>query len=236
MLVDQAANNGAFLDYMKLAEDRNIMDTYEGYDEVIKELNKIKDLDPNILSIYVGPKKSDTILVQDGWVGMEGYSLKERGWYKQLQGADDVIYTGAYVDAITGKLVITIAQQCYENGQHLGAVGIDLAIDQLPVIIGQYEIKNDGFAFLLDAEGIVLYHPEEERILEENMTELQGEIGEIGNKMVTGESNVGQYKLGDIKKLIAYAPIQSNGWSIGVTVEEKKALLAVDKLAKIISL
>lgn len=66
MLVDQAANNGAFLDYMKLAEDRNIMDTYEGYDEVIKELNKIKDLDPNILSIYVGPKKSDTILVQDG--------------------------------------------------------------------------------------------------------------------------------------------------------------------------
>lgn len=232
MLVNQAANNGAFIEYMKLAEDRNMMDTYEGYDAVLTELNKIKDLDPNILSIYVGPKKSDTILVQDGWVGGADYSLAKRGWYIQLQDADDLIYTGAYVDAITGKLVITIAQQVYDNGQHLGAVGIDLAIDQLPVIISQYEIKNGGYAFLLDAEGVILYHPDETKILEENMTENEGEVGEIGKQMVAGESNIGQYNLDGVEKMIAFAPIKSNSWSIGVTVEEARALESVNKLGR----
>lgn len=232
MLVNQAANNSVFHDYMQLAEDRNLLSTYEGYEDVLTELNKIKSLDSNILSIYVGPKKANTILVQDGWVGMDDYSLKERGWYKQLQADDDLIYTGAYVDAITGKLVITIAQQCYVNGEHIGAVGIDLAIDQLPLIIGQYEIKNEGFAFMLDHEGVVLYHPDEARILVENMTELDGSMGEIGKEMVAGKSDLGQYELDGVSKMIAFAPIQSNNWSIGVTVEEKKALSSVNNLIK----
>jgi Cache domain. len=41
--------------------------------------------------------------------------------------------------------------------------GIDLAIDQLPSIISQHTIKNEGYAFLVDTQGLVLYHPNEEK-------------------------------------------------------------------------
>jgi hypothetical protein len=88
---------------MKVAEDRELLSTYPGYADVLNELNIIKSLDENILSIYVGPIKANTILVQDGWVGMGDFSLKDRGWFKQMKEANKLIYTDAYVDAITDK-------------------------------------------------------------------------------------------------------------------------------------
>ena len=135
---------------MKVAEDRELLSTYPGYADVLNELNIIKSLDENILSIYVGPIKANTILVQDGWVGMGDFSLKDRGWFKQMKEANKLIYTDAYVDAITDKMVVTIATPVYDNGELIGAFGIDLAIDQLPSIISQHTIKNEGYAFLVD--------------------------------------------------------------------------------------
>ncbi|MDK2812224.1 MAG: polymerase subunit alpha, partial [Petrotoga sp.] len=180
--------------------DYNLTDTISQKDLTLEEkrrlsyeLNIIKSLDENILSIYVGPIKANTILVQDGWVGMGDFSLKDRGWFKQMKEANKLIYTDAYVDAITDKMVVTIATPVYDNGELLGAFGIDLAIDQLPSIISQHTIKNEGYAFLVDTQGLVLYHPNEEKILTENITEISGNLGEIGKQMISGNTGIGTY-------------------------------------------
>ncbi|MEA4962431.1 methyl-accepting chemotaxis protein [Lutispora sp.] len=232
IILEQAVKNGIFKEYMKIADNRETLSAFEGYDAVVKELNAIKELDSNILSIYVGPKKADTILAQDGWVGLDDFSLKERVWYKRVVEKNGLIYSGAYVDAITGKMVITIAAPVYDGGEMLGAVGADLAIDSLPAIIGQYEIENDGYTFLLDNQGMVLYHPDQEKVLNEVLPELEGDIGAIGSRMIAGESGYGTYDLDSSKKIIAYAPIKSNGWSIGVTVEKNKVMSEVYKSTK----
>ena len=228
-LVIQGATNSTFKEFMKVAEDRELLSTYPGYADVLNELNIIKSLDENILSIYVGPIKANTILVQDGWVGMGDFSLKDRGWFKQMKEANKLIYTDAYVDAITDKMVVTIATPVYDNGELLGAFGIDLAIDQLPSIISQHTIKNEGYAFLVDTQGLVLYHPNEEKILTENITEISGNLGEIGKQMISGNTGIGTYDYDGKSHIISYSPLNANGWSLGVTVDENIAMKQVNK-------
>jgi len=229
-IIEQATKNQLFIDFMKKANNRNTVSNVEGYDDVIKNLEQIRALDANIAAVYVGPKAADTIITDEAWVGLGEYSLAKRGWYVGTLAQNGLHYTGAYVDAITGKMVITIADLVYdERGNQIGAFGMDLMIDQLPVIIQQYEFKNNGYAFLLDRDGLVLYHPNEEKILEENITELSGEIGQIGKDMISGKTAIGDYKIDGEKKLIAYAPINANGWSIGVTMEDDEVQKDIQK-------
>jgi len=228
-LVTQGATNSTFKEFMKIAEDRNLLSTYPGYANVLNELNIIKSLDENILSIYVGPLKANTILVQDGWVGMDDFSLKDRGWFKQMKEENKLIYTNAYVDAITDKMVVTIATPVYDNGELLGAFGIDLAIDQLPQIIDQHGIKNEGYAFLIDTQGLVLYHPDDSKILKENLTDQNGELGEIGRHMILGNTGIGSYKYNSKSHITSYSPLKSNNWSLGVTVDEDVAMKQVNR-------
>src|SRR5690606_24021638 len=107
--------------------------------------------------------------------------------------------------------------------------GIDLAIDQLPSIISQHTIKNEGYAFLVDTQGLVLYHPNEEKILTENITEISGNLGEIGKQMISGNTGIGTYDYDGKSHIISYSPLNANGWSLGVTVDENIAMKQVNK-------
>ena len=111
-LVTQGATNSTFKEFMKVAEDRELLSTYPGYADVLNELNIIKSLDENILSIYVGPIKANTILVQDGWVGMGDFSLKDRGWFKQMKEANSSYILMLMWMQLLTKWLLLLQLQC----------------------------------------------------------------------------------------------------------------------------
>lgn len=86
------------------------------------------------------------------------YDANERDWYKAAKAANgQVVVTDPYKDAITGRQIVGVSQ-ALKNGR--GIVTIDLDLDFIEEIVSGIQIGEKGYAFVLDKDGKVLYHPD----------------------------------------------------------------------------
>ena len=85
------------------------------------------------------------------------YDSNTRDWYIESIGSpNDVIVTDPYVDAITGKLIISVSK-ALEDGK--GVVTLDLDLAFLEDLVSNITIGEEGYTFVFDNSGNVLYHP-----------------------------------------------------------------------------
>ena len=63
---------------------------------------------PEVYSLYIGCPDNFSSF-SDGWEVPADYIITERQWYKEAEAADGAVVTEPYIDADTGKMIITIA-------------------------------------------------------------------------------------------------------------------------------
>ncbi|MDR3108330.1 MAG: methyl-accepting chemotaxis protein [Planctomycetaceae bacterium] len=72
-----------------------------------------------------------------------------------------------------GIIMITVAVPVLDGDKLLAVVTTDLEVLRLENILKQYKPFNNGFAFLVDESGVIVWHPYKDFILK-NLTELEG--------------------------------------------------------------
>lgn len=82
----------------------------------------------------------------------------ERGWYQQAQAAGESIYTDPYVDAATGKLIITVCTPIFENGTMVGISGMDIDMTELVTETTSLDVSQEGYAILVDPSDNIAVH------------------------------------------------------------------------------
>ena len=138
----------------------------EHYTVVLNELREaMENQNSALLSICVAGTKAQQLLVSDGSV-MEDFDVESRGWYQQLQQAGGgEILSAAYVDAVTGKLVVSAASGIYRGNELIGAVAFDISLDGLIQEMANIAIGKEGFVTVYDRDGYILYHPVSDLIM-----------------------------------------------------------------------
>ena len=136
------------------------------FNTVMDELQEaIGNYDSALLSICVAGTKAQQLAVSDGSV-LEDFDVESRGWYQQLKQANGKqILSAAYVDAVTGKLVVTVAAGIYKGSELIGAVAFDISLDGLIQELSGITIGETGYVTVYDSDGYILYHPNSELIM-----------------------------------------------------------------------
>lgn len=155
----------------------------------------------------------------------------------------ETVWTPVYDDiAGQGLLVSTIAPIYLENDEFLGSIGIDISLDNISNNLGENTQIEGAYSFLIDGEGRAITLPPQgyldilgrEIADGEFGPELSApnatfepilaamEAGEVGFSRVTGE--------GGRDLFIAYAPLESTGWSLGTVIEADVVLQGVTVL------
>ncbi len=94
----------------------------------------------------------------DYWEPAPGeYDPLTRGWYKGALETDGVYISEAYVDATTGKMVITISKAVKKDGKVTGVVGADFFLDELEALANSLG-SSSSYAILIDRDGTVITH------------------------------------------------------------------------------
>lgn len=89
----------------------------------------------------------------------EDYVAQERGWYKSAKLTKNIVVTDPYIDAITGKIVITVASPLLsEDGAVLGVCGLDIEVTELVALSQELKADMNGYAVLVDAAGNIVVH------------------------------------------------------------------------------
>lgn len=235
IVVDNLSFDQNVIESMSKVKERSKVKTSPEYKKIVKTLASYKENYKNLALVYVVFDKANYMITNDEWVVTKDWDLHTRQWYKDTVEAKKLIFTEPYTDKITGKVVVSATKPIFdENKNILGAVGIDIMIDEIPDIMKKVKMGSTGFNILIDKKGTIMYHPESSKILKENITKSTGAIGEIGKKMISGKNEIIEGTMNGSEKYFITNKIEANDWAICMSIDKDEALQNVSYLKKIL--
>ncbi len=151
-------------------------------------------------------------------------------------------WTSPYLDATGRGLVTTAASPAYNSGGVLvGVVGLDLTLNDIRDNVESTRFLQSGYSFLIDNTGHTIALPEQafrdifgrdpqEDDINLDLTETDSAFSPFIGKMIAGESGFEQFELSGRSLFIAYAPLESTGWSLGSVIEAQDVLSSIASL------
>ena len=113
----------------------------------------------------------------------DDYVAQSRPWYQDAKSAKETIITDPYIDAITGKIVMTVATPLMSNGTVMGVLGLDIEITELVSISQSLKADNGGYAILVDGGDNVVAHAKNQeyshQLLPDGVTEKTTKLSDI---------------------------------------------------------
>lgn len=169
-------------------------------------------------------------------------SFADEKWFPSvLEG--QIYYGDAEISDVLGKPVIRLAApMVLSDGTVTGAVVAEIELARIQAILDQVAkvqkaAGKSGYAFLVNRDGVLIGHPESERILRDNLKKLGGEgLAAVADNMTAGKSGSARYVFDGVAKIVNYVPLdgegdyKGNGWSIGFAAPEHEIYAPVLRL------
>lgn len=148
-------------------EERYARNVERLLNEVLDSANT-SDVNPTTWIADVDAKK---IVMSDGKeitvLGEEdGFFLKDRAWYSQAMQANETVISKPYRTILNNDWVVSILCPVHvgdsPSSELLGIMGINIPVDSLPLLATSG--NSTRYSVVLDAEGNILYHPNDKII------------------------------------------------------------------------
>ena len=190
--------------------------------------------------VYIGLTSGAMIDGAD-WTPPPGYDPRIRPWYKRAVEAQHTSFTRPYVDLTTMELVIALVTPLYVEGQFIGVMSADTVLDTLVANLMSIKIGESGYAFIVEEDGTILVHPNEEYVMKVKLQETEPGLARQVAKLRESASGAIAYqaKENGLDQILAYKRISNTDWYLCTTVprleayeltRKATALLAVEKV------
>lgn len=162
----------------------------------------------------------------DGWIAPVDYKCTERDWYKEAVDRKELIYTAPYVDATTGKMIITIAKPIMENGQVMGVLGSDIEIQRIVELIQGAKPFENSYGFLMDQDQNIMVHPHKDftptpdRVVNISAV-MEGKLMNVLSNKENYTAPLADYD--DNDRYFSSAVIPSAKWTVGFAIPVSEA-------------
>ncbi|WP_421143820.1 methyl-accepting chemotaxis protein [Aeromonas dhakensis] len=155
---------------------------------------------------------------QDPSLNTGNYDPRERPWYQDAVKAGQLIVTAPYVSVTMQKLVVTLSEPVRHQGELVGAVGANLALDKLIDEVLAMQVQGDGYAMLLDSSGLIVGHPNKELALKQ-IAELSPDLSAATFQQWGRENNeLHAATLDGRDVLLAVQPVAGTDWLLAMVM------------------
>ncbi|CAD7559844.1 methyl-accepting chemotaxis protein [Aeromonas hydrophila] len=155
---------------------------------------------------------------QDPSLNTGNYDPRERPWYQDAVKAGQLIVTAPYVSVTMQKLVVTLSEPVLHQGELVGAVGANLALDKLIDEVLAMQVQGEGYAMLLDSSGLIVGHPNKELALKQ-IGELSPDLSAATFQQWGRENNeLHAASLDGRDVLLAVQPVAGTDWLLAMVM------------------
>lgn len=134
-----------------------------------------------------------------------------------LQETDNLtVYTKT---VFQDNLGIEIGMPVKEDGETVSYVVGVYKYDVLNDVLSSINIGKNGMAYMVNREGIVTGHPDQEKVKSgSTLLELSGGYEEAIRSVTTGETGATEFDIAGQKVLAAFSPIRGTQWALVIQV------------------
>lgn len=192
------------------------------------------------LNFYIAFEDNKRKLIMGvNWALPEGYDIHGRPWYRMASQSDKVIFTEPYVDAVTGKLVITVAKALRDKGKVIGVLGTDIYLTEVINAVNSSKVNENSYGILLDSKGRIIAHPDTSFLPSEKGFKTQEQINweeystliSTLNSQKTNSNIRIEFKDYNNKDVVFnFCKIASSNWCFGIAVDKSEYQKPLQKL------
>lgn len=196
----------------------------EARDRILSQFQTILDSRSDILNLGIIAENGRMLINNGQRPTNPDLDIHSQEWYTNaLEGRESVYLTSSHVQhVISGERpwVITMSRgiRNKESGsgqEKEGVFFIDLNYSAISELCDQSMVGNQGYAFIVDADGNIVYHPQQQQLYNELQTENIDLIMNAG-------SDTALWGEGINKKMYSISRSEKTGWTVVdcVRVEE----------------
>lgn len=226
----------SYIEYMKNISD--LIFNNEDMGKFLREETVLSEEDQRILGLFetirssrqditnigiIDDRNLQHVLINDGSDALNPYvEVRELDWYREAveQPGRTVISKPHVQNGIQGnyKWVITMSRCLLgHSGEPAGVLFIDLNYNAISQLCENNSIGKQGYIFILDAEGQIVYHPQQQLLYGGLKTEHTREVMEADDDTL-------QLGEGDRRQLYIISESRNTGWKIIGTIRTSELL------------
>ncbi|MDD5735239.1 MAG: SpoIIE family protein phosphatase [Methanothrix soehngenii] len=196
-------------------------------------MKSLHETEPVLTLSYIGTE--DGVLVTwpystDSLKSTAPFSYKDTPNYALAKSRKKTIWTGPYEND-EGDRMMTITTPFFREGEFAGIMGMDVSIESIFTDLSM--MRGRGYPFIIDGTGLIVARsnnkPNEPLNIifgSENLSEAASpEVRAVAKKMLKGSSGSAIVALGRDDGYVAYSPITTPGWILGIAYASEEMSL-----------
>jgi sigma-B regulation protein RsbU (phosphoserine phosphatase) len=180
------------------------------------------------------------------YIGNKDYHYFYSDWYVVPKELNRSVWSEPYFDEGAGNILMsTYSSPFYQilNGERVfkGIITMDISLEWLQKVVSSIRVLDTGYGFLISQNGAFVTHPVSRFIMNETLFSLNEEhdnllMRKIGRNMIRQKTGFirCQDPVTRVEGYLFYAPVHSNGWSLGVFFPADEALEDIHELNRIV--
>ena len=248
-----ADTHGEMLDYfmnerigevMTIAQNKDIVDTTASATIKQEILRRIVERQGNTYHDMLIVDMDGKLVASSGGDVRDDYS--DASWFLNTRERLNIYYEYRKSEDI-GYDVVTFSYPLFDN--NMNAVGIltarmsnQILYEMMNHIVEEMEAQGNtgSYPYIIDQNGVFIWHPVTEKIGTENIAERDDILGHIAREMLAGKSGSGEYTYEGINKLVGYTHLsgvrhfQGLGWSLAITLNRDIFIQPIRKFNMIV--
>jgi serine/threonine protein kinase/HAMP domain-containing protein len=242
-LADYVGTDADFVSYLAAP-------TPEGTRETLAKLEGLVRANGDIQFVMVMDAAGNAIVATDP--NVMGKNFKFREYFKQAMDGRAYM-TGIIVGSVAGASGVFFARPVFgADARVIGAVVLRIKAEPIARILSGAKVDNDRIPFLIDGDGVIVWHPDEKllfksllplrkEVLEEIVADQRfrrpkiesvGEV-ELARAMVNAKERGHVAYHSNItgrEEIAGYSPVPGNNWVVGVSESRDYFAAPLDRL------
>ena len=211
-------------------------------------LLSINESDPNMVSNYIASESG--IMIQADYISAKKfdengnilpYEAADRPWYKGAKETGKPFFTSLSRDAHTSGVGIMCGVPFYKGDEFMGVAGAGMYLDDLEKAVVETKVGENGYACLIDGEGQVIFSSGGGKIFSSEPEQLkdlrksnQTALADLITKAVDGERGIDLLDLDGVSSYVAYAPLETVGWSFLTIISSEEVNQPTEELVSML--
>ena len=152
-----------------------------------------------------------------------------RPWYRQAAAGNGVVLTEPYVDAGSGRLVMTFAVAAREGGAVRAVAASDVFMDVVANSVTAIAPTPSSYAFVVSSAGKVLVHKNLDLVLKD-VAEISRDLSGPRVQQIAQDGGLVPVSIDGVGRLISARPIAGTDWWLVIALHGGEAMAGVRQL------
>jgi len=171
---------------------------------------------------------SDGVVVASSTESRIDLDLSDRDYFKNAMNQEKSI-SKILKSKVTGDIIFTISYPLTENGKSVGVIYTVMKISEFTKeYIEDVKIGENGYMFITDKSGEVIYHPNKKLILNASLADY-----EFGKKMLKDKQGYMEYLWGGKETISVFRQAALTDWLIITRADPSEIYASVNELQNV---